>query len=126
MRNLRDAALRGVRVRLLVDDLYTAGSDPMFRGLAAFPNVEVRLFNPFAAHDRKRLCFPRSPRSHRACAFRTCCSRLSYPNNCCSPPHHALEEIESVECGGSRFGSSLETCARTAFKARAVCLSIAR
>jgi putative cardiolipin synthase len=47
MRNLRDAALRGVRVRLLVDDLYTTGGDPMFRGLAAFPNVEVRLFNPF-------------------------------------------------------------------------------
>jgi putative cardiolipin synthase len=47
MRNLRDAALRGVRVRLLVDDLYTAGSEPMLRGLAAFPNVEVRLFNPF-------------------------------------------------------------------------------
>ena len=47
MRTLRDAALRGVRVRLLVDDLYTAGADPMFRGLAAFPNVEVRLFNPF-------------------------------------------------------------------------------
>ena len=47
MRNLRDAALRGVRVRLLVDDLYTAGADPMFLGLAAFPNVEVRLFNPF-------------------------------------------------------------------------------
>jgi len=36
-----------VRVRLLVDDLYTTGGDPMFRGLAAFPNVEVRLFNPF-------------------------------------------------------------------------------
>jgi putative cardiolipin synthase len=47
MRNLREAALRGVRVRLLVDDLYTVGGDPMFRGLAAFPNVEVRLFNPF-------------------------------------------------------------------------------
>ena len=47
MRNLRDAALRGVRVRLLVDDLYTAGADPLFAGLAAFPNVEVRLFNPF-------------------------------------------------------------------------------
>src|SRR5947199_5989384 len=47
MRSLRDAALRGVRVRLLVDDLYTTGGDPMFRGLAAFPNVEVRLFNPF-------------------------------------------------------------------------------
>jgi putative cardiolipin synthase len=47
MRSLRDAALRGVRVRLLIDDLYTAGADPMFEGLAAFPNVEVRLFNPF-------------------------------------------------------------------------------
>jgi putative cardiolipin synthase len=47
MRSLRDAALRGVRVRLLVDDLYTAGADPVFSGLAAFPNVEVRLFNPF-------------------------------------------------------------------------------
>jgi len=47
MRNLRDAALRGVHVRLLVDDLYTVGGDAMFRGLAAFPNVEVRLFNPF-------------------------------------------------------------------------------
>ena len=47
MRSLRDAARRGVRVRLLVDDLYTVGGDAMFRGLAAFPNVEVRLFNPF-------------------------------------------------------------------------------
>jgi cardiolipin synthase C len=47
MRNLRDASLRGVRVRLLVDDLYTVGGDLMFHDLAAFPNVEVRLFNPF-------------------------------------------------------------------------------
>ena len=47
MRNVRDAALRGVRVRLLVDDLYTTGGDEMFRTFAAFENVEVRLFNPF-------------------------------------------------------------------------------
>ena len=47
LRNVRDAALRGVRVRLLVDDLYTVGSDALLDGLAAFPNVEVRLFNPF-------------------------------------------------------------------------------
>jgi cardiolipin synthase C len=52
MRSLRDAALRGVRVRLLVDDLYTAGADPLFAGLAAFPNVEVRLFNPFCCARR--------------------------------------------------------------------------
>jgi cardiolipin synthase C len=47
LRNLRDAAMRGVRVRVLVDDLYTSGGDPLFIGLTAFPNVEVRLFNPF-------------------------------------------------------------------------------
>jgi cardiolipin synthase C len=47
LRALRDAAQRGVRVRLLLDDLYTAGSDPVLQGLAAYPNVEVRLFNPF-------------------------------------------------------------------------------
>jgi putative cardiolipin synthase len=47
MRGLRDAAARGVRVRLLVDDLYTAGEDDLLLGLASYPNVEVRLFNPF-------------------------------------------------------------------------------
>src|SRR4029077_17930959 len=30
LRNVRDAALRGVHVRLLVDDLYTSGGDPLF------------------------------------------------------------------------------------------------
>jgi putative cardiolipin synthase len=47
LRSLRDAALRGVRVRLLLDDLYTAGADDLLLGLAATPNVQVRLFNPF-------------------------------------------------------------------------------
>ncbi len=46
-RALRDAARRGVRVRLLMDDLFTAGEDGLLLGLAAEPNVEVRLFNPF-------------------------------------------------------------------------------
>jgi len=49
MRTLRDAALRGVRVRILVDDLYTSGEDELLLGLAATPNVELRLFNPFPA-----------------------------------------------------------------------------
>lgn len=48
-RELRDAAARGVRVRLLLDDFYTTGLDPMLLGLAAHPNVEIRLFNPFVA-----------------------------------------------------------------------------
>ncbi|HWI12428.1 MAG TPA: phospholipase D family protein [Burkholderiaceae bacterium] len=47
LRALRDAAARGVRVRLLVDDLYTIDLDRLLLGLAATPNAEVRLFNPF-------------------------------------------------------------------------------
>ncbi|SEF26587.1 phospholipase D family protein [Variovorax sp. NFACC27] len=46
LRELRDAARRGVRVRLLVDDLYAGGDDEMLAGLAAHANVEVRVFNP--------------------------------------------------------------------------------
>jgi phosphatidylserine/phosphatidylglycerophosphate/cardiolipin synthase-like enzyme len=47
LRTLRDASLRGVRVRLIMDDLYTAGEDPLLLALDAHPNVEIRLFNPF-------------------------------------------------------------------------------
>jgi putative cardiolipin synthase len=47
LRELRDAARRGVRVRLIVDDLYTAPIDPLLRALAEEPGIEVRLFNPF-------------------------------------------------------------------------------
>ncbi len=49
LRTLRDAARRGVRVRLLMDDLYTSGEDALLLGLAATPNLELRLFNPFPA-----------------------------------------------------------------------------
>jgi cardiolipin synthase C len=49
LRALRDASERGVRVRLIIDDLYTSGMDPLLLGLDAYPNVEVRLFNPFPA-----------------------------------------------------------------------------
>lgn len=47
MRELRNAAARGVRVRLLLDDLYTQDIEPDLLALETFPNVEVRLFNPF-------------------------------------------------------------------------------
>lgn len=47
LRALRDAAVRGVRVRLLLDDFYTTGHDELLLAFAAHPNVEVRLFNPF-------------------------------------------------------------------------------
>lgn len=41
------AAQRGVHVRLLIDDLYAVGRDFDFATLAAHPNVQVRVFNPF-------------------------------------------------------------------------------
>ena len=44
---LAAAAARGVRVRLLVDDLYTGHTDSLLQSMAALNNVEVRLFNPF-------------------------------------------------------------------------------
>ncbi|MBD9665729.1 putative cardiolipin synthase [Variovorax paradoxus] len=47
MRALREAAGRGVQVRLLVDDLYTVKSQQPLLALSATPNMEVRLFNPF-------------------------------------------------------------------------------
>jgi len=46
-RELLAAADRGVRVRLCLDDILTAGLDPGLRALDAHPGVEVRLFNPF-------------------------------------------------------------------------------
>jgi len=41
------AAQRGVRVRLLIDDLYALGKDFDLATLSAHPNIEVRVFNPF-------------------------------------------------------------------------------
>lgn len=40
------AADRGVRVRLLLDDMNVVGLDPVLLALDAHPNFEVRLFNP--------------------------------------------------------------------------------
>src|SRR5204863_5599075 len=42
------AADRGVRVRVLLDDAGSFGRDAQIRTLGGFPNVELRVFNPFA------------------------------------------------------------------------------
>ncbi|WP_251976109.1 phospholipase D family protein [Salinicola avicenniae] len=52
---LRDAADRGVRVRLLLDDNGTTGMDDTLVTLDANPNIDVRLFNPFRHRDFKWL-----------------------------------------------------------------------
>ena len=49
------AADRGVRVRLLVDDMGLGGSDETVAAMDAHPNIEIRIFNPFA--DRKNSMF---------------------------------------------------------------------
>jgi putative cardiolipin synthase len=62
---LREAAGRGVRVRLLLDDAGTRGIDGTLAALDAHPNIEVRLFNPFV------------PRKPRAIGFLTDFSRAN-------------------------------------------------
>src|SRR5450830_1729119 len=62
---LRQAAERGVRVRLLLDDNNTAGLDQTLTMLGKQQHLEIRLFNPFV------------PRAPRALAFATDFSRLN-------------------------------------------------
>jgi cardiolipin synthase C len=47
------AAERGVRVRLLLDDLNAEGLDPLFALLASNPNLELRLYNPFVGRGSR-------------------------------------------------------------------------
>jgi putative cardiolipin synthase len=52
MRRLIQAADRGVKVRLLMDDITTTRRDYEFTALDSHPNVEVRYFNPWKFRSR--------------------------------------------------------------------------
>ena len=54
---LWQAAERGVRVRILLDDFDTSGLDPTIAALDAHPNIEVRLYNPFVQRGARALNF---------------------------------------------------------------------
>ena len=54
---LRAAADRGVRVRLLQDDNSTHGLDQTLAALDSHPNIEVRLFNPFVIRSPRFIGF---------------------------------------------------------------------
>ncbi len=54
---LRAAAERGVRVRLLVDDNGISGLDELLSELNALPNAHVRIFNPFTLRRPKLLSY---------------------------------------------------------------------
>ncbi len=49
------AADRGVRVRMLIDDIYGDEADDVWTALDAHPKMEVRLFNPFVRSSSKNL-----------------------------------------------------------------------
>lgn len=54
---LYDAAERGVRVRLLLDDHGAWGLDEELAALNLHPDIEVRLFNPFALRSHRWFGF---------------------------------------------------------------------
>ena len=45
--HLLDAAERGVKVKLLVDDTFLLGEDNILLEVASHPNIEYRVFNPY-------------------------------------------------------------------------------
>ena len=49
------AADRGVKVRLLIDDIFSTGIDRQLTLLDTHPNIEVRLFNPLSRRGLKYL-----------------------------------------------------------------------
>lgn len=55
LRELINAADRGVRVRLLLDDVQTVGYDAGMRALDAHPNIELRIFNPWVQRRWRTL-----------------------------------------------------------------------
>jgi putative cardiolipin synthase len=52
---LRHAADRGVRIRVLVDDGDTQQGDQQLYQLAAYPSVEIRIFNPYPYRGHTHL-----------------------------------------------------------------------
>lgn len=54
---LHRAALRGVRVRLLVDDNGTPHLDQQLAALNMLPNFEVRIFNPFTLRSPRMVSY---------------------------------------------------------------------
>jgi len=46
-----EAADRGVRVRLLLDDINAQGRDPAYAALDQHPNIKIRMFNPSRARS---------------------------------------------------------------------------
>jgi cardiolipin synthase C len=55
LQRIREAARRGVRVRILLDDFNSVGEDAQVLRLAFVPGIEVRLFNPLTGPRNSML-----------------------------------------------------------------------
>ena len=55
LERVRAAALRGVRVRILLDDFNSVGADAQVLRLAFLTNIELRLFNPLPGSRRSLI-----------------------------------------------------------------------
>lgn len=55
LERLLRAADRGIRVRLLIDDIEMGGKESNAAAFDAHPNVEVRIFNPLATRGRAKI-----------------------------------------------------------------------
>ena len=55
IKNLLEAADRGVRVRMLIDDMYGEEGDETWSAIDSHPDMEVRLYNPFVRGHSKTL-----------------------------------------------------------------------
>jgi putative cardiolipin synthase len=63
-----EAADRGVKVRLLIDDIYHSGRDLAYATIDAHPNIQVRVYNPIGNRGRGRnlnLLFNQSQLNYR-------------------------------------------------------------
>ena len=54
LKRAMDAAMRGVRVRLIADDILLLSEDEKIAVIDAHPKVEVRLFNPWRRYSSRR------------------------------------------------------------------------
>ena len=52
-----DAADRGVKVRILLDDIEQSGRDNIVATMNTHPNIQIRIFNPFAHRNTHMLDF---------------------------------------------------------------------
>jgi cardiolipin synthase C len=51
------AADRGVKIRFLIDDIFTTATDDQLAYLDSHPNIELRIFNPFSRNAPQALSF---------------------------------------------------------------------